>query len=156
MLPSPLHQPNPHPTPPTKKSIFRGKQSNRSLIWMWRLSRAPLAGRRRRHFSQLTLLLPIQLQNKCVFFSPLLLYFVLASRARSSSGESCCNFSLSSSLSSTTLHHPLLPHHNARAQHPLSCLSPKMPSEKDLGVQLLLKSGQQGFLRLLFRARRCL
>lgn len=75
MLPSPLHQPNPHPTPPTKKSIFRGKQSNRSLIWMWRLSRAPLAGRRRRHFSQLTLLLPIQLQNKCVFSSPLLLYF---------------------------------------------------------------------------------
>lgn len=77
MLPSPLHQPSPHPAPPTKKSIFRGKWSNRSLIWMCRLSHTPLAGRRRRHFSQLTLLLPIQLQNKCFFFffSPPALFF---------------------------------------------------------------------------------
>lgn len=126
MLPSPLHQPSPHPAPPTKKSIFRGKWSNRSLIWMCRLSHTPLAGRRRRHFSQLTLLLPIQLQNKCFFFfSPLLLYFLLASRIRNSSGESCYNFSLSSSLSSTTLHHPLFSCCKVRTQYPLSCLTQK-------------------------------
>lgn len=67
MLPSPLRQPSPHPAPPTKKSVFRSERSNRSLIWMCGLSPTPLARRRRRHFSRLTLQLLIQLQNKCLF-----------------------------------------------------------------------------------------
>ena len=68
-VPSTPAQP-PARSPNQEIHLQRQAWSNRSLIWMCGLSPTPLAGRRRRHFSQLTLLLPIQLQNKCLLPPP--------------------------------------------------------------------------------------
>lgn len=74
-VPSTPAQPPAH-SPNQEIHLQRQAWSNRSLIWMCGLSPTPLTSARSRHFSQLTLLLPIQLQNKRHIF-PLLLYFCL-------------------------------------------------------------------------------
>ena len=98
-----------------------------------------LAGRRRRHFSQLTLLLPIQLQNKCLLcvcvyvflFSPSCFIFACFQSQKQLWGK-LMQFliifkSFFSHLGPSSPPRP----QSQGSQNPLPCLSPKMRSGKE-------------------------